>query len=116
MKKCALVVLLLAVAVLVVPAYGAQYTCTGTVTTVFVNGFGDVVVAGPGGLVPIGLCSVSSATTNFTVDACKAAYATLLAAKLSGQGAAVSFNDSLTCSTQPTWGASNTSAWAVQTQ
>lgn len=116
MKKCAFVVSLLAVAALAVPAYGAQYNCTGTVTIVFVNGSGDVVVGGPGGLVPIGLCSVSGATTNFTVDACKAAYATLLAAKLSGQSATVSFNDSLTCSTQPQWGSSNTSAWAIYTQ
>jgi|SwirhisoilCB2_FD_contig_41_2518371_length_664_multi_2_in_0_out_0_2 hypothetical protein len=113
MKKYAFVVSLFAIAALAVPAYGAQYSCTGTVSILFVNGFGDVVVSGPGGLVPAGICSVSSATTNFTVEACKTAYATLLAAKLSGQSATVSFNDTLTCSTQPTWGASNTSAWAV---
>jgi hypothetical protein len=113
MKKYAFVISLLAIAALAVPAYGAQYSCTGTVSILFVNGSGDVVVSGPGGLVPVGLCSVNSATTNFTVEACKTAYATLLAAKLSGQIATVSFIDSLTCSTQPTWGSSNTSAWSV---
>jgi len=90
MKKCLFVVLLLAIAALAVPAYGAQYGCAGTVTLVFINGSGNVEVAGPGGLPPIGLCSLNTATTNWSVDACKAAYATLLAAKLSGQNATIS--------------------------
>lgn len=116
MKSSIFVVVLLSIAVIAPPAYAGMYSCTGTVTMLFINGSGGVVVQGPGGLPPIGLCSVTSATTNFAVDACKAAYATLLAAKLSGQTAQVNFNDSLTCSTQPTWGNSNTSAWSVQTQ
>lgn len=116
MKKCVFLVLLLAITALAAPAYGAQYSCNGTVTIIFINGAGTVAVAGPGGIAGIGLCSVSTATANFTIDACKAAYAMLLAAKLSGQSAEVSFNDTLTCSTQPLWGDSNTSAWAVSMQ
>ena len=117
MKSSIFVVVLLSIAVIAPPAYAGMYSCTGTVTMLFINGSGGVVVQGPGGLPPIGLCSVTSATTNFAVDGCKTAYATLLAAKLSGQTAQVNFNDSLTCSTQPTWGSTGyTSAWSVQTQ
>ena len=116
MKPLIFVVVLLSIAVIALPSYAGTYACTGTVTMLFINGAGTVVVQGPGGLPAIGLCSVTAATTNFAVDSCKTAYATLLAAKLSGQSATVNFNDSLTCSTQPTWGNSNTSAWGVSTQ
>lgn len=118
MKPLIFVVVVLSIAVIALPAYAGLYSCTGTVTMLFINGGnGGVVVQGPGGLPPILLCSVTTATTNFAVDGCKTAYATLLAAKLSGQTAQVNFNDSLTCSTQPTWGSTGyTSAWSVQTQ
>src|SRR5262249_151083 len=104
MKKWFCVVSLLVVAVLALPAYAIQYNCTGTVTIVFVNSAGVVAVGGPGGLPQIGLCALNGSSGVFTAEACKAAYATLLAAKLSGQSATVSFNDNLTCSTQPPWG------------
>jgi len=118
MKKWFCVVSLLVVAVLALPAYAGQYGCTGTVTMVFINSNGVMVVSGPGGLPPIGLCSVNVGGGGvFSPDACKVVYATLLAAKLSGQSAQINFNDALTCSTQPVWGGpTSTSAWAVSTQ
>lgn len=117
MKKCFCVVSLLLIAIVALPAYAANYPCTGTVTMVFINSSGTVVVQGPGGVPPIALCSVSGGFGPFSADACKAAYAALLAAKLSGQSATINFSDSLTCATQPPWGDTGpTSAWAVSTQ
>lgn len=117
MKKWLCVVTLLTFAALAVPVYANSYGCTGTVTLLFVNSSGVAVVGGPGGLPPIALCSVSGGFGPFSADACKAAYATLLAAKLSGQSVTVSFSDNLTCATQPVWGDTGpTSAWAVSTQ
>lgn len=117
MKKWFLV-LLLSMTILALPAYASTYVCTGTVTYLGVDSVdnGVIVVGGPGGLPDIGLCSLSQAGA-FTTDACKAIYATLLAAKLSGQTISISFSDNLTCSTQPAWGApGSTSAWFVATE
>lgn len=117
MKKLLIALALLSIAVPTLPAYTTNYGCTGTVTMLFINSGGVVVVQGPGGLPPIALCSVNGGFGPFSADACKAAYATLLAAKLSGQSAQVNFSDNLTCSTQPVWGNTGpTSAWAVSTQ
>lgn len=117
MKKWFCVMSLLVIAMVALPAYAGEYNCTGTVTIVFVNSNGIVAVGGPGGLPPIGLCALDGSSGIFNTNACKAAYATLLAAKLSGQSATISFNDTLTCSTQPAWGGpTSTSAWSVYTQ
>lgn len=103
MKKYAFVVTLLSMALLAVPAH-ANYECSGTVTYLgFDGGGGTVVVSGPGGLPAIYLCSMTADGNGFTVTTCKAAYAMLLAAKLSGQTADIFFNDTLTCTTQPAW-------------
>jgi len=118
MKKLSAIVALFSVVLLATPAQAGSYACTGTVTFLGVDSFdyGLIVVGGPGGLPPIGLCALNQAG-NFTMDACKAIYATLLAAKMSGQTVEITFADGLTCSTQPAWGsAGSTSAWFVATQ
>lgn len=102
MKKWFCVVALLIIAVVALPAY-ANYNCTGTVTYIGVGNDGVVVVQGPGGIPAIEICQVTTTVNFFTPDNCKAVYATLLAAKLSGQQATVYFSDNLTCTTQPAW-------------
>lgn len=103
MKKHIFLAVLLSVTLLVVPAH-ANYACTGTVTYLgFDSGSGTVTVAGPGGLPAIYVCSMVTNGNGWTTDTCKAAYAMLLAAKLSGQTADIFFSDTLTCTTQPAW-------------
>lgn len=117
MKKYSFVVALISITLLAVPAH-ANYECSGTVTYLgFDSGGGTVVVAGPGGLPAIYLCSMTADGNGFTVTTCKAAYAMLLAAKLSGQTADIFFNDTLTCTTQPAWnGATLGHVYHVATQ
>ena len=117
MKKWFCVVALLTVAALALPAYANNYGCTGTVTMVFLNSSGVVVVQGPGGVPPVGICTVNGGSGAFSADACRAVYSMLLAAKLSGQNVQLNFSDNLTCSTQPAWGGpTSTTFWAVSTQ
>jgi hypothetical protein len=118
MKKYVVVLMLILMVVVALPAHANTYGCAGTVTLVFINLNGTVVVGGPGGLPPVGICSVNAGSGGtFSPDACKAVYAMVLAAKLSGQSLQLGFNDNLTCSTQPAWGGpTSTSFWAIQTQ
>jgi hypothetical protein len=106
MKKYIVVVMLLSIAVVAIPAH-ATYYCNGLVTHLYVGTDGTVTVTGPGGLNGANLCKLGAASSGngWTADSCKAAYATLLAAKISGQTASVYFGDDLTCTTQPQWGA-----------
>jgi hypothetical protein len=106
MKKYLFAVMLLSLAVVAIPAH-ANYQCTGTVTYVAITPSGDIVVrmSGAGATPDIYICKLGAASSGngWTADACKSAYATLLAAKLSGQSASIWFNDNLTCSTQPSF-------------
>jgi hypothetical protein len=103
MKKHIFFAILLSMTLLVVPAH-ANYGCSGTVTYLgFDSSAGTLTVAGPGGLPPIYVCSMVVNGNSWTTDTCKAAYAMLLAAKLSGQTATIFFVDNLTCTTQPAW-------------
>lgn len=102
MKNCLLVVMLLSITLIAVPAY-ANYSCSGTVTYLGLDGGGTLTVAGPGGLPAVYVCSMTTSGNSWTTDTCKTAYATLLAAKVSGQTADIFFSDNLTCTTQPAW-------------
>lgn len=117
MKKWFFIVALFAVAALTIPAYAGNYFCTGTVTSVEISsgGGGIVYVSGVGGLSTVAFCTLNGSNGNFNTDSCKAAYATLLAAKILGETVAIGFNDNLSCSTQPA-GTVSTSAWAVVAQ
>jgi len=69
------------------------------------------VSCGPGGLPwALNLCQIGvpSSGNGWTSESCKAAYAKLLAAQLSGQSVTIWFNaDGFTCATQPTWTLNN---------
>jgi len=102
MKKYVVVLMLLCMAVVAMPAHAAnQYYCTGPVTFLAANKGGTVELAGPGNVTYIHVCVLGATANGWTPDSCKAAYATLLAAKLSGQQVNLIFFDSLTCTTQP---------------
>lgn len=117
MKTWFYVVALLALVILAMPAYAGVYNCTGTITQLQINnafGGGAVFVSGPGGIFGVPICSLNGSSGSFSADGCKATYAMLLSAKLSGQTVTITFSDNLTCSTQPAWGApGTTSAWAI---
>jgi hypothetical protein len=104
MKKSLFAVMLLSMALVATPAH-ANYICSGAINYLGLSSNGTVVVGGPGGIPDVNLCQLGATTSNgFTPDACKAAYSTLLAAKLGQQSVSIYFSDNLTCTTQPAWG------------
>lgn len=105
MKKYVLVLTVLSMAVVATPAF-ANYECSGTITYLGLSSGGTVTVAGPGGLPAVYVCTLGVNANGWSADACKTAYATMLAAKLSGQQADIFFSDNLTCTTQPAWNSS----------
>lgn len=115
MKKYLCVVMLLLMAALSSAAQSI-YSCTGSVTSIAVANDGTVEIVSFSAL-PAGfyLCQigVASSGNGWTNESCKAAYATLMAARLSGQQVTIWFNDTLTCSTQPTFNLNN-KAYLVQ--
>jgi hypothetical protein len=114
MKKYLALVVLFSITMIAIPAH-ANYICGGVLTQVGIINNGNIWVAGPGGL-PSGvfICQLGATSSNgFTPDSCKAAYATLLSAWLTGIQVSIYFNDSLTCATQPVW-VGNTGLYAVQ--
>jgi hypothetical protein len=109
MKKYLVVVVML-VSMAVVAGAQSVYPCTGTVTSIAVATDGSVNVVVSGGPTGLSLCQigVASSGNGWTAESCKAAYATLLAARLSGLSATIWFQpDGLTCSTQPAWNLNN---------
>jgi hypothetical protein len=117
MRKYTFVAMLLSMAVVATPVFAGTYVCQGTVTNlnVYAGTVGGTVtlsLSGGQAMSSIYLCSVTANFGNWTPSDCKAAYAILLSAKLSGQQAALEFSDSLTCTTQNTTG-SPTSNYAV---
>jgi hypothetical protein len=105
MKKYFYVLALFSMVLLVVPVY-ANTECSGTVTYLGQDGGGTLTVAGPGGLPAVYVCSMTTDGNGWTASTCKVAYATLLAAKLSGQTADIFFNNNTACTSQPAWNTS----------
>ena len=108
--KYVLSVLLVMLLVMLPTTGSAQttYTCGGPVTQLSVGGVtgggGGVVVSGMGGITAGYLCSLTTTAPNgIPADACKAIYARLLLAELTGQVLYITFNDNLTCTTHPAW-------------
>lgn len=97
-------------AVLIFPSSSfAAYTCFGSVNYLGLGGDGNLVVAvGPSK--PNVICNVlSQGSFAMPVSVCKAAYASLVAARVSGKGMGIYYGDNgLTCETIPNWGASPT--------
>jgi hypothetical protein len=107
MKRYVVVLLLLSMAIGTIPAHAYQtanqYYCTGSITFLALNKAGVVEMAGPGGVTVIHVCVLGATVNGWIPDTCSAAYATLLAAKLSGQQVNLIFFDSLSCTTQPAY-------------
>jgi hypothetical protein len=102
MRKYIVVVTLLSIALAAVPVHAATF-CTGTVTYLLVNNSGIITVSA-GGLAYVDICQLgASSGSGWTADSCKAAYATLLAARLSGQPATIALSDNMACSAFPSW-------------
>ena len=97
--------LLLVMLVANVPATVANYSCFGAVSGVSISNGGVVTVSGFGGIQYGYICQIgASAPNGISSDTCKAIYARLLVAEVTGQQLRVYFNDTLSCTTQPTWG------------
>jgi hypothetical protein len=107
MRNYFLAVMLLAL-VVASPAQ-SPYPCTGTVTSIGIQNDGTVNFTISGGPTGLSLCQmgVASSRNSWSAESCKAAYATLLAAELSGKRTTIWFLDGLTCGTQPTWNLNN---------
>lgn len=102
MKKHLSLGLLFSMVLFVVPIH-ANTACSGTVTYIGQDGGGTLTVAGPGGLPAVYVCSMTTDGNGWTANTCKVAYATLLAAKLSGQTADIFFSNNTPCTQQPAW-------------
>lgn len=85
------------------PPAAAQYTCTGTVVGLVVSPSGIVSGQSIGGLPWQSICQLGSAANGVSPDACKAVYAMLLSAQISGKTVTFWFSDAGTCSTHYAW-------------
>jgi hypothetical protein len=83
----------------------ANYACNGAVTYLGIDGNGDIVVSLGNGPGFNKICNINNQGSYRAVPAaCKAMYATLLAAKLSARAVTIYYNDDgYTCSTLPVW-------------
>jgi hypothetical protein len=61
------------------------------------------VTASFGGLKFVTYCQLGNTANGIGPDACKAIYALLLAARISGATVNQTFNDSSTCAAHPSW-------------
>jgi len=87
----------------------AAYTCVGTVNDVSVSpSSGIVIFTSSAGMGAAYLCYLESTSTNsangpVSSEQCKAMLTVLLMAQATGQSVELTFNDSLTCTTHPSW-------------
>jgi len=84
----------------------ADVDCTGKVTslTVQLDTVGVVTLALEGGPNMVNICGVASLYNNVSPEACKAMYATLMAAKLSNKKILMRFYGNYTsCAAIPAW-------------
>jgi hypothetical protein len=82
----------------------AAYTCTGPVVGLTLVPDGTVFAEQIAGINRVYLCKLNGTTTlNTSTDTCKSIYAMLLSAQTTGKSVMLWFEDSLSCSTHPTW-------------
>lgn len=92
-------------AALVFPSVSSAYICSGAVSYLGIDASGNVVVrVGPSQIHTI--CNMASqGTFAMSVPSCKAAYASLVAARLASKNMTIYYtDDGLTCETIPNWG------------
>ncbi len=88
----------------------ANYYCDGPVYGLSLGPGGIVTAESVAGINWPYVCGVDSVRQiNTSTDACKAIYATLLSAQVSGKRVRFWFDDSLTCNTHPSW--ANLDGW-----
>ncbi|MGX9773216.1 hypothetical protein ACWYXN_06865 [Janthinobacterium aestuarii] len=78
-----------------VPA-SANYTCSGPVKGVAINGLGGVVAESIGKVQWAFLCNVETATNGISPATCKVMYATLITAQTSGRNVTLWVTDNST--------------------
>ena len=100
MKKAMMLVVAVS---LVSQSAWANYSCTGTTTSVTIDQYSNVNMSNSSGLEWVTLCNVANPENGVSVDACKAMYAMLLGSKLSGAQVTLWFSDGLSCSSHPAW-------------
>ena len=84
------------------PAFA--YNCQGSIVEVALNPSGVLTVHSPaGGLNWAYVCQVSATYNGVAAETCKAIYASLVAAQVSGRQVQWHYNDSLSCSSRPSW-------------
>lgn len=86
----------------------ANYSCVGTVDGVSVApGTGVVIFSSSVGLASVYLCQIENTVTtpagSVTPEECKTFLGVLLVAQATRQSVELDFNDSLTCTTHPSW-------------
>ena len=82
----------------------ANYSCTGPIDWVALNQAGVVTVSSASsGLGVFYVCQIGTTTNNIGPEVCNAMFAQLTAARAMGTPVQWSFDDSLTCTTHPTW-------------
>jgi hypothetical protein len=87
----------------------ASYTCSGAVAYLGIDAGGNVVVAVGASHIHT-VCNIAAqGSFAMTVSSCKAAYSSLVAARLVGKNMTVYYGDNgLTCETIPSWGTAPT--------
>lgn len=97
-------------AALALPATSfAAYTCSGAVTFLGIDAGGSVVVAVGASHIHTVCNMTTQGNFAMTVPVCKATYASLVAARLTGKNMTIYYGDNgLTCETIPNWGSAPT--------
>ena len=85
----------------------ANYSCRGLVGYLGVSSGGEVTVSVANSTPIHYICNLASqGGYSMSVPSCKAAYATLLSARLTGKSVGIYYgNEPVTCNTLPSWGA-----------
>ena len=84
-------------------AAAAQYACESYVGNVSTNRGEKLLIGSFAGSSWLMLCNLTTTVNGVTAEQCKTVFAQLLAAQLANKKVRLSFDDALTCSTQPSW-------------
>ena len=82
----------------------ANYTCQGVIDSVALNQAGTLTITSTSsGLNTFYVCQIANTFNGVGPEVCKAIYAQMLAARVSGQNVTWYFSDALSCTTHPVW-------------
>lgn len=102
---------------LVTVPVSASYTCVGKMDHFQITASGYVQVTSNevyGDNIGRAVCNITASWKNVTTQTCKAWVAMLLAAEKSNTIVRIQYRDSLSCTTQPTWGDAE-APWVIDT-